>query len=132
MTFSYLRTVYLADTDAAGVIFFARGMELCHEAYEEWLASIGMSISKLLQEKKLALPIVHGEIDFFRPIFCGDKLQIVLESEQVNDTEFAIAYQFSLLSNPNKIVIKAKTTHVCINPVTRVRTSLPSNIIQSF
>ena len=132
MTFCYLRTVYLADTDAAGVVYFARGMEMCHEAYEEWLITIGISLPKLLQERKLALPIVHGEIDFFRPMFCGDKLQITLQPRAVNDTEFAIAYEISLLTAPDKAVVKATTNHVCINPLTRTRVSLPSAIIQSL
>ncbi len=129
---NYLRTVYLADTDAAGVVYFAKVMEICHEAYEEWLVTIGVSLPKLLQEKKIALPIVHGEIDFFRPLFCGDKLEIKLQPKAVNDTEFAIAYQIFKLSAPAKAIVTATTNHVCINPLTRTRIPLPSAIIQSL
>ena len=128
----YFRTVYLADTDAAGVVYFARAMEMCHEAYEEWLVSIGISLQKLLQERKLALPIVHGEINFFRPMFCGDKLRITLQSNLINDTEFAIAYQIYLLSSPDKAIVTATTNHVCINPLTRNRIPLPSTILESL
>ncbi len=129
---NYLRTVYLADTDAAGVVYFARAMEMCHEAYEEWLATIGLNLQQLLQEKKLALPIVHGEIDFFRPMFCGDKLEIKLESQPVNDTEFAISYKIYRLNAGEKPIVTATTNHVCINPLTRTRIPLPLAIIQSL
>ncbi len=128
----YFRTVYLADTDAAGVVYFARAMEMCHEAYEEWLVTIGISLPKLLQEKKLALPIVRGEINFFRPMFCGDQLQITLQPNLINDTEFAIAYQIYLLSTLDKAIVKATTNHVCINPLTRTRITLPSAILESL
>ncbi|HHP7231900.1 MAG TPA: acyl-CoA thioesterase [Xenococcaceae cyanobacterium] len=133
MAFSYQRTVYLADTDAAGVVYFARVMEMCHEAYETWLATIGFDLAKLLSEKKLALPIVHADIDFFRPLFCGDKLQITLQFTAVNQTEFAIAYEiFQLNSSEPKTVVKATTNHVCINPLTRTRVLLPLAISQSL
>jgi len=35
MPFTYSRTVHFADTDAAGVVFFANFLAICHEAYEE-------------------------------------------------------------------------------------------------
>ena len=129
---NYFRTVYLADTDAAGVVYFARAMEMCHEAYEEWLTSIGISLQQLLEEKKLALPIVHGEIDFFRPIFCGDKLQIKLQSKPVNETEFTITYKIYRLNAGEKPIVTATTNHVCINPLSRTRIPLPPAIIQSL
>ncbi|MDJ0549913.1 MAG: 1,4-dihydroxy-2-naphthoyl-CoA hydrolase, partial [Microcystis aeruginosa] len=31
---SYERLIYLADTDAAGVVYFAHLLSICHEAYE--------------------------------------------------------------------------------------------------
>ena len=40
MPFSYSRSVRFADTDAAGVVFFANYLALCHEAYEEALAGL--------------------------------------------------------------------------------------------
>lgn len=132
MTFSYLKTVYLADTDAAGVVYFARAMEMCHEAYEEWLVSIGIALKQLLLENKIALPIIHGEINFFRPMFCGDKLKITLQPTQIDDTEFAISYQIFQLSAPKKAIVQATTNHVCINPTTRTRIPLPSAIIKSI
>ena len=93
MTFDYLRRIYLSDTDAAGVVYFARGLEICHEAYEESLAEAGISIKELIREEKIALPIVHAEIDFLRPIFCGDRIQVSLNASLINDSEFAIAYK---------------------------------------
>ena len=69
MSFQYSRRVYLGDTDAAGVVYFAKGMEICHEAYEESLASSDISLEQMLADKKVALPIVRAEIDFLRPMF---------------------------------------------------------------
>jgi 1,4-dihydroxy-2-naphthoyl-CoA hydrolase len=130
MTFDYLRRIYLGDTDAAGVVYFAKGLEICHEAYEESLAEAGISLNQMIRQGKIALPIVHAEIDFLRPIFCGDRLQISLDASLISNNEFAIAYQISPVDNSDKILIKAKTRHVCINPQIRRRIDLPAAMLE--
>lgn len=130
MTFKYSRRVYLADTDAAGVVYFAKGMEICHEAYEESLATAGIALKQMLAEKTIALPIVRAEIDFFRPLFCGDRLSVCLNCDRLGDNEFAVNYQISTVDSLDKIAIAAQTRHVCIDPQRRIRIDLPSSIIQ--
>lgn len=130
MKFNYLRQVYLGDTDAAGVVYFAKGLEICHEAYEESLNEAGISLNQMIRERKIALPIVHAEIDFLRPVFCGDRLQIGLNGSMINDSEFAIAYQIFPGDNPAPVLIKAQTRHVCINPQIRQRIELPAAILE--
>ncbi len=131
MAFSYYRTIYLADTDAAGVIYFTNALKICHEAYEAWLTEIGISLPQMLIERTMAIPIVHADIDFLRPIFCGDQLQIYLEPELIQDHEFLINYQVFAQKFLNKPLAIAKTKHVCINPQTRNRISLPKLISQA-
>lgn len=128
MTFNYLRRVYLADTDAAGVVYFAKGLEICHEAYEESLAKARIDLKQMINEKQVALPIVHAEIDFLRPVFCGDELQVSLSGSWVNDSEFAIAYQIFSIDNLERVSIAAQTRHVCINPQIGRRMDLPSTM----
>ena len=129
MLFSYHRTIYLADTDAAGVMYFAQGLKICHEAYETWLSKIGISLAKILEEKQISIPIVHADIDFLRPIICGDTLQINLAIKLVPDNEFIIHYQIFQQEFLNKPVATAQTRHVSIDPQTRKRISLPAQII---
>lgn len=129
MTFSYRRTVYLGDTDAAGVVYFATAMQMCHEAYEESLAANKINLQQLIREDRIAIPIVNASINFFRPMFCGDRLQIDLVKTQIGEHEFAIAYEIILPSNPEKTLVRANTKHICIEPKTRCRVMLPENIV---
>jgi 1,4-dihydroxy-2-naphthoyl-CoA hydrolase len=130
MKFNYLRQIYLSDTDAAGVVYFATGLEICHQAYEESLTQGGISLSQMIRERTTALPIVHAEIDFLRPLFCGDQIQIGLVTSLINHSEFAIAYQISSVDNLAQILVKARTRHVCINPQIRQRIDLPVIILE--
>jgi 1,4-dihydroxy-2-naphthoyl-CoA hydrolase len=124
MAFKYSRRIYLGDTDAAGVVYFARGMEICHEAYEESLASSQINLKQMLREGKIALPIVQAEINFFQPLFCGDQIEINLNTTQLNQSEFRVIYQITT-GNLERVLVKAQTQHVCINPQLKARLDLP-------
>jgi acyl-CoA thioesterase FadM len=76
--FEYLRQVHLSDTDAAGVVYFTRGLEICHEAYEAFLTAAGVDLRSFFSGQTVAVPIVKAEIAFRRPLYVGDALVVQL------------------------------------------------------
>jgi 1,4-dihydroxy-2-naphthoyl-CoA hydrolase len=126
MPFTYNRSVRFQDTDAAGVVYFANILGICHEAYEESLEAAGIDLKAFFSNPAVAFPIVHANVDFFRPIFCGDKLLINLMPQKLGGEKFEIGYEISLAE---VIVAKAITRHVCIDVVSRSKQELPSEII---
>jgi 1,4-dihydroxy-2-naphthoyl-CoA hydrolase len=123
-TMIYHRIIRLADTDSAGVIYFATGLSLCHEAYEAALQAQGIDLKTFFQGRAIAAPIVHGEIDFLRPVYCGDRVIIQLAPQQTGESRFEILYQITSPLAPDEILIQAKTIHLCINPETRKKMPL--------
>ena len=126
MPFIYPRTVRFQDTDAAGIVYFANVLAICHEAYEESLATSGINIKLFFSNLNVAIPIVHANVDFFRPIFCGDKVSIHLSPCQLGNDNFEINY---IIMSAERQVTKAITRHVCINPVSRSRQELSNEIM---
>lgn len=129
MPFTHTRTIRFQDTDAAGVVYFANVLAMCHEAYEESLVASGINLKSFFSNPSVAIPIVHASVDFLRPMFCGDKLLIHLTPKPLSDNEFEISYQI-VASATDKLVAKAITKHVCINPMSRTRTQLPDEMSQ--
>ena len=127
MSFTYNRTVRFENTDAAGVVFFANVLSICHEAYEESLEVSGINLQAFFGHSSLAFPIVHSSIDFMRPIFCGDKLFVVIIPQQLGIDKFEINYE---IITADMIASKAVTRHVCIETGTRQKHRLPNQIIQ--
>jgi 1,4-dihydroxy-2-naphthoyl-CoA hydrolase len=125
MAFTYDRTIHFAETDAAGVVYFANVLKLCHEAYEASLMMSGIELRSFFSGQRMAVPIVHAEVDFFQPIFCGDCITIVLTPSLLAPSEFEIRYQ---LAQGAKIVGKALTRHVCIAIETRSRLELSEGL----
>lgn len=125
MPFEYYRTVRFADTDAAGVVFFARYLAICHEAYEEALAAAGMELGKFFAANAVVVPIARSECDYLRPLAPGDRLRVTVAPVALTAESFALRYELFRLGPPEKLAARARTEHVCIAAATRQRQPLP-------
>ncbi|WAL61320.1 acyl-CoA thioesterase [Thermocoleostomius sinensis] len=135
--FVYHRTVRFQDTDAAGVVYFANVLSMCHEAYEAGLVAAGVKLQEFFSGNPVAIPIVHANVDFLRPMFCGEQYAIHLTPTVVTDTKFQLSYTLfpiddSLANRPtlDKPSAQATTVHVCIDRQSRRRAPLPRAIGQ--
>lgn len=117
MPFVYSRTVRFSDTDAAGVVYFANVLSICHEAYEASLLAASIDLRLFFNNSEIAIPIVHAAVDFFRPMYCGDRLLVHVTAGQLTEHKFEVNYQ--ILSIEEALISKAMTRHVCIHPVSR-------------
>jgi 1,4-dihydroxy-2-naphthoyl-CoA hydrolase len=129
MPFIYQRTIRFQDTDAAGVVYFANTLTMCHEAYEESLIAAGIEVWKFFGASAIALPIVHAEADYRHPAFCGDRHEIVLTPLSTSHHGFEIRYEIYGEGDHDRLISKALTRHVCINPVNRERQPLPQQVL---
>lgn len=157
MAFVYERTIRFQETDAAGVIYFSNVLVLCHEAYEASLESVGMDLRAFFspsgqlsgkgvsadagQRDGVAVPIVHAEVDFFQPLFCGDAIAIMLTPRQLGPDSFEIVYLLTPVATVNseearsedvpaaKPLAKALTRHVCIKTDVRRRRPLTAELL---
>ena len=121
--------VRLADTDAAGVVYFAHLLHICHTAYEEVLITRNVNLQEYLKQGTIALPIIHGEIDCLRPIFWGDLILIGLTPQFLTETELLLEYELRRAEETaQKILARGNTRHVCIHPKTRQRLPFPPEI----
>ncbi len=125
MPFTYERTIHFPDTDAAGVVFFARYLSICHEAYEEALGMAGIELQSFFSAAGVVVPIVRSEADYKRPLACGDRVRIAVRPERLADDSFAVRYEMAKLGKVDKQAAVVRTVHVCIASDTRSRKSLP-------
>jgi 1,4-dihydroxy-2-naphthoyl-CoA hydrolase len=128
MPFAYQRTVHFADTDAAGVVFFPNYLAICHEAYEEALSAAGVELQAFFAQTGTVVPIVKSEADYLRPLACGDKLRVTVAPTALTPNSFAIRFEVIRLGSAEKIAARVRTEHVCIDPKTRERVSLPPQL----
>jgi 1,4-dihydroxy-2-naphthoyl-CoA hydrolase len=128
---NYTRTIHFQDTDAAGVVYFANVLAICHEAYEASLIASGIDLRSFFSNPEIAIPIVHANIDFQRPMFCGDVVQVQLAPSPCGESEFEVSYRIiaNTSGEASKTLARALTRHVCINPTTRRRQGLSEAMV---
>lgn len=135
---AYARTIHFPDTDAAGIVFFARYLFICHEAYEEELAAAGVNLATFFSDTGLIIPIGKSEATYLRPLSCGDKVRVEVTPSRLSADGFALDFVIwklppggatlgaatEIAPAPKRAAL-ARTEHVCIDSRTRERRPLP-------
>ena len=126
MPFTYERTIHFPDTDAAGVVFFANYLAICHEAYEEALAAAGLPVRSFFSDQGIMIPVSKSSADYLRALYCGDRVRVSVAPTLLSEDSYAIEYDLVRLGPREKLAGHVRTAHVCISSATRERTNLPA------
>jgi 1,4-dihydroxy-2-naphthoyl-CoA hydrolase len=121
--FVYPITVRLYHTDAAGVIFCSRLLELAHDAYEALLERVGLRLDRILAQGAVRLPVAGMEAEFVQPIRVGERLQVELTLTRRGDHSYQVAYRFR--DPAGKVKARAVTRHVALDGARGRPTALP-------
>jgi len=107
------RLVRFGDVDPAGIAYYPRINNFIHEAFENlWEEYIGERYYLLIQEKRIAFPMVHTEIDFRAPLRFGDRPVIKVTCFHLGRSSLGIRYEFDV---NGVICVDAKTKTTCID-----------------
>jgi 1,4-dihydroxy-2-naphthoyl-CoA hydrolase len=140
MSFSYEYIVQFRDTDAAGVVYFASILSICHVAYEASLIQSGIDLKVFVNNPEFAVPIFYVSADFLKPLYCGDRVAIELTPKQLDNCRFEVSYEIgtidrqllvsktSATTDKNSVFATAISRHVVLNPQTRKKTELSGSI----
>ncbi len=132
MPFTYQRTIHFADTDAAGVVYFANYLSLCHEAYEESLAAAGIDLKTFFSNNGVVVPVSKSSAEYLRPLVCGDRISISVTPVALSADSYKIDYEITRIASgkgaPAKRAAIVQTHHVCIGSKDRARVALPADL----
>ncbi len=125
--FEYKHFVKLADTDSAGVLFFANQFRIIHYAFETFLHDNGISVRNMLYNDNCSLPLTHAEADFNLPIHVSDELVIRISVNEYSKTSFTLLYT---INNKFGLCGTAKTVHFAMDLNNGNKTNLPDYIFE--
>lgn len=139
--FSHPQTVRFQDVDAAGIAFFPRIFEYCHDAFVRWLAEAGEPLPAALFTQSWAGPLAHAEADFLRPLHFGDELRVAIVAAELIGSTLTLGYRLALSELPSprgprvrvsgEVVAVAQTVHIFVTPKTFQRMPPPPRIIEA-
>lgn len=86
--------VRFGDIDEAGFVYYPRLVHYFHVSMEEFFAGVlGVDYSHFLSDHRLGLPTVRLEVDFYRPLHYGDRLEVEVGVEGLGRTSIIWRYR---------------------------------------
>ena len=125
-------TVVMADTDAAGVVYFSRVFDIAHRCYEEMMAERGLPLQEVLATGRYALPIVAAGAEIGSPIRLGDRLDVELEVAEIGYRSYRLTFQLRGSATPDRVGASVTTSHVAVDISTGRAMPLPDEVVAAL
>lgn len=122
MSVAYDRAVRFEEVDAAGIAFFARFFNWCHEAMERFFDGLDGGYVRLITERKIGFPAVHLTADWRAPLRYGDVARIETTVTKLGTTSATLRY---VLTRAKDGVTAAVIEHVVVSTDLETMTKIP-------
>jgi acyl-CoA thioester hydrolase len=106
------KKIYYHDTDCGGVVYYANYLKYLEEARSEFLAEQGVLMKELINSGTLFV-VSRQEIDYKFPAQYGDVLDISTHISNLGAAR--IDYEHEIKNQRDEVIVKAKTTLVCVD-----------------
>ena len=127
--FSHPLKARFQDCDAAGIAFYARIFDWFHDAYVEFLASIGHPLHETLTQGRWVAPMRHAEADYLRPIRFGDAVTVALVRARFEGSVLTLGYR---VDGAGGAAAVGQTVHVWVDPTSFKRVAPPEDLAAAF
>jgi len=122
----YAYRIRLADTDAAGRIYFAAAGRIAHEAFEQVMSEIGFALGTMIEKGDIGLPVVRAEADYHKPIKLGDLVTVRTRVHKIGQK--SVTFQHEIQTAEGLTAIQVVMTHVAVSGKTGKPVSLPAKL----
>jgi 4-hydroxybenzoyl-CoA thioesterase/acyl-CoA thioester hydrolase len=125
--FSHQARVYVEDTDAGGIVFYANYLKYMERARTEFLRSLGYNKPALFDGLQFVVRSV--ELVYQKPAVLDDILDI--SANLINLSKVSFEMQQNIFRNGD-LLVKAKVKIACINNKTKRPQAMPVEIYQTL
>ncbi len=124
---TYPRKVHFHEVDAAGLVFFPHFLTWAHEAMEQLFASLDGGYSGLITVRRIGLPAVRVDSEFFSPVLFGEVVQIETTVARLGTRSMDLRYRFRRQSD-GVVAAEIRHTVVTTDLVRVVSTDMPADV----
>ena len=105
------RRVEFSDTDMAGIVHFANFFLWIEHVEQEFLRSIGLSVSMTWEGERIGFPRVSVGCDYLSPVTFEDVMDVEVSIIKIGIKSISYEFAFSKAGTP---VAKATLTTCCV------------------
>ena len=125
-SFSFPVRVYWEDTDAGGVVYYARYLYFLERARSEWLRALGIDQVRLLREERLQFVVVEANIRYHRPAKFDDELVVTSTLEALRGASMTFVQEIRRGAAPGDLLVSATVRAACLAADTLKPKPLPA------
>jgi acyl-CoA thioester hydrolase len=126
--FSTQVRVRYADTDAAGVCYYANYLAFFEVARVELLRHLGLPIREA-EARGFVFPCAEATLRYHRPALLDDLLSVSLWVTKVRRSSFSFAYR---VTHGDDLVASCETRHAAVDPASLRPKRLPDWLLALF
>ena len=130
--FEWLIRVYYEDTDAQGVVYYANYFRYMERARTEWLRSLGVDQSHLLNEERRMFVVTESNAKFLSPAKFNDEVVVTARLSGLTRATFDIEQNIYLNSLDGKLLISGGVTAAFLNADTMRPLRVPADIFEGI
>ena len=127
-TKTILRVRY-GETDQMVVVYHGNYAPYLEQGRTEWLRDLGFSY-KWLEENGIHLPVVNMTINYKRPAHYDDLITVTTTLKSI--PTFKIEFLYEIHNQDGQLLVKASTSLVFINSVTKKIRRAPSYLLEKI
>ncbi|MFP1785580.1 tol-pal system-associated acyl-CoA thioesterase [Lonsdalea quercina] len=121
--------IYYEDTDAGGVVYYARYAAFYERARTEMLREHGVHQQQLM-EHRLAFVVRKMTVEYFSPARLDDLLEV--QSEIVSLRRASMTFVQRILNPQGEVMSQAEFLIACIDPHQMKPIALPKSFVAEF
>jgi acyl-CoA thioester hydrolase len=131
-SFTFPVRVYWEDTDAGGVVYYARYLHFLERARSEWLRTLGIDQARLLSEERLQFVVVEAGIRYHRPARFDDELVVTAALGELRGASVTFAQEIRRGSVSGELLVSATVRAACLASDTLKPRPLPRALSSQF
>ena len=107
--------VYYEDTDLGGVVYYANYLKFLERARSEWLRSLGVSQSGLLESQRLLFAITSVEIRYLKPARFEDELIVSVALDRLRKASMSFLQSVHRDHVDGELLCTARVVAACLD-----------------
>jgi len=121
--------VYIEDTDAGGIVYYANYLKFMERARTEWLRSLGIELDHWQLTHKTLFVVRSVNIDYFKPARFNDLVEATFS---LTEMKRAVMTCGQKITRGDEILAQASVTLVCVNADTLKPRAIPETIQEAI
>jgi acyl-CoA thioester hydrolase len=114
--FEHPHKLYLADTDATGIAYYARHLEWMEAARVEMIAQVYKPLARLIAEDGVSFVPIRVDIRYKTPAAFGDVVKVRVGLQALERLKMVLGYRLVKEADGREAVVaEAEITLVCVD-----------------